>query len=204
MQYFELSMQETTDWAVLLAKQVAIDFQPDCVAYLAKGGYIPGMAISRALNAPPLELRKSRSTNGYKRTTVLLKLPRLLKRMLREVEIRLRLVLPRGSKTPEPAVISSRYPIPSGVERILLVDDSLDTGESLSEGIKVLSAFFPGVKVKTAVLNEFSSRGNQLHADWALKRQSLLSLPSSRDNQEYEAFCALYEVGSLPERGDRA
>lgn len=198
VEFIEYSLEGLRDESIRLAKLVERDgYRPDCVAYLARGGWIIGETVAEYFGVPVVELSAHRSGDSAKgRLPFLLsKLPRSVRKFLRELEISRRLKHDDGKSQYKTICVTERYPIPEDINRILLVDDSADTGASVIAAVRELSRLFSTSEVRSAVLNVFA--GSKAWIDWHLHRDCLLCLPSSKDNAEYSLFVRQYEGTSL-------
>lgn len=197
MEFIEYSLESLRDESIRLAKLVEKDgYRPDCVAYLARGGWIIGETVAEYFRVPVIELSAHRSGDSIKErsSSLLAKLPSSVRKLLRELEINHRLKHDDGKSQHKTVRVTERYPIPEGVTRVLLVDDSADTGASIAMALSTLKTMFSKAVVRVAVINTFSKALESTYLDWWLYEEYLLSLPSSKDSKEYDHFAVLYEA----------
>lgn len=195
MEFLELSIASLQDESVKLAKLAEADgYKPDCVAYLAKGGWLIGEAVAKYFDVPIFELSAKRSGDSAKSfiAPVLQKLPRSLKKTLREIEIK-RSKNSGGDAQRESLHMTERYTAPTNPSYIFLVDDAADSGASIDAAIAFLNELYPRAVIKTGLINAFDEACAKTQIDWALHKNTMLSLPSSKDNSDYQAFCSLYK-----------
>lgn len=200
MEFIEYSLESLRDESVRLAEMVERDgYRPDCVAYLARGGWLIGKEISEYFGTPLIELSAHRSGDAAKESTApfLSSIPRPIRKIMRSLEIKRRLAHDDGTTQKKTVHLTSRYRIPAKVNQLLLVDDSADTGVSIVAASSVLAAKFPGATVKVAVINAFNKAMETARLDWCLHKECLLGLPSSKDSKEYGRFTALYDAKDL-------
>lgn len=195
MQYIELNIADTYIESLKLAKIIAVEYKPDLVAYLARGGYLIGNAVSSYFSVPMVEISKHHKSNIVKNQSCLSKLPFHMKSILRAIEIKLRLAK-HTSVLKNDAAFTCRYRIPTTANKVLLVDDSVDTGASVRAAIVLLKDKYPNAEIKIATFNVFDKSTVLTPIDWSLYRNTLMSMPTSRDNREYRKFCGLYESAS--------
>ena len=196
MIFLELDVDSLRANTISLCKTIPANFHPDFVAYLARGGYLMGCDAARFFDCPLVELDKHRTEYVKKETNLLRRLPRWAKHALREVERRFRNLFcdRKGLGDVRPAVLTKRYPLPAKASKILLIDDSIDSGASIVAGRLVLESLFPEATVRVAALNTFIRPSEQVSFDWVLFEDTLLSTPSSADSPFYEDFCRLYDT----------
>ncbi|MRX82333.1 phosphoribosyltransferase [Eggerthella guodeyinii] len=195
MRFIEYSVESLLAESRKLASLVGAEYEPDAIAYLAKGGYLIGGTFSRFFDAPLIEMAATRSGDPAKRVvaSVLQSLPKGIKRLMREIEAYARI-----KEKADPAVdsrsieITGRYPVPKKAKRVLIVDDSVDTGASLLLAMGLIRQAFPNAEIRSTAINVFTASQKAVNVDWALYENVLLSTPASKDNREYEKFKALY------------
>lgn len=196
MEFIEYSLASLCREATRLANLVREDgYRPDCVAYLARGGWVIGEVVANYFSIPIIELSVQRSGSLMKEKSsgLLRRLPRSLRKALREREVAVRLFSGQADGLRHEALrLTSRYSVPSGILRVLLVDDSADTGHSMAVALEELSLIFPDAEIRTAVINAFAIAEDNVHIDWRLCENCLLGTPSSKDNREYDKFIKLY------------
>lgn len=207
MRFVELSEESLRRESRKLAESVGKEFSPDAVAYLAKGGFLVGVEVSRYFDVPLIELSSRRSGDGAKELArgTLRILPRFLKHALREVEVHLRLARRsegRASKQGKTMRITERYELPLSAGSILIVDDSVDTGTSMRVAKSVLGALYPGAHIEIAAINVFSASAKTVEVGYGNFTDCLLSTPASKDNKDYQRFLRLYLQGGLGEAGE--
>lgn len=196
MVFLELNIDKLRESTLSLCGMIPPDFKPDFVAYLARGGYLIGCDAARFFGCPLVELDKHRTEYVKKETSLLWRLPRWAKHALREAERHFRSNYSddKGFRDIQPAVLTKRYPLPAKASKILLVDDSIDSGASVVAGRSALMSLFPEAEVRVAALNTFIQPSNRVSFDWVLFKNTLLSTPSSADSPFHEEFCRLYDT----------
>lgn len=210
MQFVELSIADLRDRSRELAKLVSRDgFRPEAVAYLARGAYLIGVEMGAYFECPLIELSAHRSGEATKGefAPILARLPKFARHFLRSFEIRRRLTSDAGDAQRKTMRLTNRFRPPAECGRILLVDDSVDTGSSVRAALGLLRRMYPGAEIGVAVLNTFEREPLGGHGDWHLYEGVLLSTPSSKDNAQYGEFLRMYEAGldfaSLARDADR-
>ena len=196
MELLEFSLASFRDESLRLAKMVEeTGYEPDCVAYLAKGAWQIGEACADYFEVPIIELTAHRSGESVKSGTrsILQALPRGLRRMLREAELRKRLEGADGAAQKKTMRLTERFALPEGAKRVLLVDDAADTGSSLIAAKELLASLLPGCEVRTAVIASFGPARDAEAVDVSLHENVLLCSPMSKDNKDFEKALSAYE-----------
>jgi len=193
--FVELSIESLREESKRLAGIIAKDWQPDLVIYLAKGGFLIGEEIAIYFNAGLLEFDVHRTGDKVKQNSaiILSKLPKYIRKKLRESELKTRFKADNGQTQSKTLHLTKRYQISINPMRVLIVDDSADTGSSLLSAKNLAEALFPNVEIKIATLNVFDEALLRVQIDWYLYANCLLGTPASKDNKDYKKFLNLYE-----------
>lgn len=75
------------------------------------------------------------------------------------------------------------------VSKILIVDDSVDTGYSIKFVRKKLEETFVNVKdIRVAALNVWTKSFSVVNTDYYLWKDTIIVTPMSKDSKEYKIF----------------
>lgn len=194
MDFVELSIESLQEESKRLAELVARDWNPDLVIYLAKGGFLIGEEVANYFNVELLEFDVHRAGDVAKRKSsrILSSLPKGIRKKIRESELKARLKADAGQKQKNTLHLTERYQISVEPTKVLVVDDSADTGNSLLSAIYLTKELFPNAEIKTATLNIFDKALSRIRVDWYLYCNCLLGTPASKDNKQYSLFIEKY------------
>lgn len=195
MRFLEYSLESYRAESERLAQLVQkAGYQPDCVAYLARGAWQIGGVCSDWFGVPLVELSAHRSGDAAKEEahSALAALPSWAKHLVRRLEVAWRLSRGDNSQQEKSCRLTDRFPLPERAEHVLLVDDSADTGTSIKAAKNLLGELFPSAEVRVAVINSFEPARQTGLVDWNLHEDCLPSTPMSKDNRDYERACAEY------------
>lgn len=78
------------------------------------------------------------------------------------------------------------------IQKILVAEDSVDTGNSLQQAIKTIRTVFPDAEIKVASLNVWDKSKSIAHVDYALYENTIIKSPMSKDSKEYKKFRETY------------
>lgn len=78
--------------------------------------------------------------------------------------------------------------------KIMIVDDSVDTGNSIIAVKKVVQEQFKNAEIKIAALNVWDKSEEIVKTDYALYRNTIIKAPMSKDSREYEKFVSIYKL----------
>lgn len=193
MDYIELSLNDLKEKSVELANQIKIDYEPDLIIYIAKGGYLIGKYISESLNVMLIPVYAERRTNGFKSVVspLLQVLPNRIKLFFRSLEL----------KSGVHAVVKKRNVYFKSedleslgkVKKILLVDDSVDTGSSVLSIIEEMEKLKISVEeIRVAALNVWGKSTGVVKVAYWIFRDTIIITPMSNDSRYHNDFLELY------------
>ena len=176
MDCIELSLSDLREKSYELAEVVKSSYQPDMILFIAKGGYLIGRYIGERIGAPIVPVYAERQASGLKKlVSPLLKiLPQFVKLFLRKMEV----------KSGVHNTIKERqvsFPGCNGEaglyenKRLLIVDDSVDTGGSI-----------------VSVINELNKM--RLPEYYNLFSNTIMITPMSNDSKEHSQFIKMYNM----------
>lgn len=190
MKYLELSEENTREESRKLAQKIEKNFRPEIVIFVAKGSYYIGDEISKYFNTPLIEIKAERQKGKLKKIVApLLKIiPSSIKKVLREFEVKSNI----HKKNSERKVRLDEKALKELLKykKVLLVDDSIDTGNTIKKIIKYLEKY--NLEIKAASLNIFSISEEVIEIDYYNYRDTLLNGPWSNDSKYYKKFIGDY------------
>jgi hypoxanthine phosphoribosyltransferase len=176
-----------------LAERLAA-YEPDLVVGIANGGSYVAREVARNIHTRPTiaDVTLRRPATGFKER---LQVGRLLRRLppwtndaLRwlEVEARERCLRLKqgGADAAEPVPPSDAYAVPETARasrRIIVVDDTIDSGRTLMGAVALVRDRHPDASVRTAVLTS-TWRNPPVRPDYCLFDRTLLRFPWSMDS----------------------
>lgn len=194
MNCIELSIKKLDEVCCNFAFEIKKEYQPDMVIYLAKGAYLIGKSMSDVFGAPLIAIGSNREGNELKEKLALLLgvLPRWLCNFLRRIELRSNVHGHKKERHIEFLDNVVSLNIQNSNLKILLVDDSVDTGSSILAAKKLIKSKFSNSVIKVAVLNVMSQSRENIEVDYYLYTDKMLRTPMSKDSKEYRKFLEMY------------
>lgn len=191
MNYLELSIKNVEDKCNELYKKIINEYNYDLVIFIAKGSYIIGKNLSIMNNVPLLEIYASRKGGKLKKI-----IKPLFKFIPKKILIKLRSKEMKSSyheNNDERSVffdekMFSKY---INCKKILLVDDSIDSGNSMILTKKEIQAFFKNSELKLAVFNVMKK--SMIRADYFLYEDMMICGPWSNDSKENRKHDKMYK-----------
>lgn len=192
MNYQDVSIKKLASLNKDLFDKVYKKYKYDCVIFIAKGSYLIGKGLADFVDVPLLEIYATRKGGKLKKLLrpILTIMPEKLKIVLRKREMNSDV----HSKNSDRDVsyekeVWSKY---LKCKKILIVDDSIDTGYSALLVKEAVEDFFKNAQVKVASLNYFTKAKKVFVPDFYLFKDTMLKGPWSNDSKENKKFIKLY------------
>ena len=191
MEHIEIDKKILEDFSVQLFKKIQKEFKPEAILFVAKGGYLLGSALAKKFNCSLIEIEAQRPEGKIKK--ILLKsvklIPRKLRFKLREIELK----LGNYNKNKDRNVKISELNIEKlkKIENILIVDDSIDTGNTVDEILKYLK-LINNFNIKILALNVFDEGLKKINVDFWIYKNTMIVGSWSKDSKNYKEFMKEY------------
>ena len=198
MQHLELTRKALEEQCSTWANNIKEVYQPDLIIYIARGGYLIGKQMREVLQVPMIGVSTVRDGNGMKEKIG--PLVAILQNCIRNLLISIELKSNKHAKNTERKVrfLKGVEDVKNkDIQKILVAEDSVDTGNSLQQAIKTIRTVFPDAEIKVASLNVWDKSKSIAHVDYALYENTIIKSPMSKDSKEYKEFRNIYrkEVG---------
>ncbi len=193
MEYVELSIENVKEKSKELYNQIIQNYDYDLVIFVAKGAYLIGKELSKLNNVPLLEIQASRKGNKLKKI-----LKPLLKLIPKKLNVYLRKKEMNSSfheNNPERMILidEKKYGKHKRAKKILLVDDSVDSGNTIAQAKEKIKTFFPKSRLKIAVFNYFEKSEGIIKVDYSLYTNTMINGPWSNDSKYHTEILKEYE-----------
>lgn len=190
MKYLELSIENVKENSKKLYKKIIKNYDYDLVIFIAKGSYLIGQELATLNNADLLEIFATREGGKLKKLIKpLFKIiPKKILIKLREKEMKSDFHEQKSDrKVSFDKEIYSKY---KNKKNILLVDDSIDSGNSIILTKEEIQNFFPKANIKVAVFNVMKKA--TIKADYTLYKDMMICGPWSNDSKENSKHTKMY------------
>lgn len=183
------SVQENSKELLKKIKKDGYEF--DLVIFIAKGSYYIGATIASEDNVELLEISATRKTTILKNIIkpVLRLIPKKMRIFLRNKEMK----STYHEKNEDRKVVFNTkiYEKYKQSKKIILIDDSIDSGNSIIEVKKALKNYFKGSVIKVAVFN--TMKKSVIKPDYYLYEDTMINGPWSNDSKYHKKFLKEYE-----------
>lgn len=193
MKCIELSKKDLEvqckDWAEKIKKE----YQPDLIVYVAKAGYLIARPMKNVFDVPLVGISATREGNSLKE--IVGPLVSLLPNFVRNFLISMELKSNTHDRNTERKISfhqSFENIHQDSIQKIIVVDDSVDTGHSMKQVVDAISNKMNHVQIKVAGLNVWDKSEDVIKTDFALYRNTVIKTPMSKDSKEYKDFMKIY------------
>ena len=194
MKYAELSLEKLRETSISMANTIKSKHEVDLIVFVAKAGFAIAYYMNEVFNVPLLGVEAHRKGNGLKAklSPILAYLPCWLKDILRVIELKSNL----HCKCADRSV--NFFPAISEIDtckckKILLVDDSVDTGNSMKAVYELVAKTFANASIISYSLNVWEQSKVLFDTDYYTYLNTIIRTPMSKDSKEYDTFINLYE-----------
>ncbi len=192
MNFQELSIKNLSETNKKLYEKTYKNYKYDLVIFVARGAYMIGKDFAEWANVPLLEIYASRKGGKLKKLVapILKILPTKLKLFLRKKEFNSDV----HKKDPDRSINydAEEWNKYKQCKKILIVDDSVDTGYSALLVKNSVQNFFKKSEVKVATLNLFDKAREVYTPDFYLYENTILKGPWSNDSLENKKYLKMY------------
>lgn len=192
MELLELSKKSLQEENKKLFEKVKKDYDYDLVVFIARGSYLIGKDLADLNNVPLLEIFATRKGGKLKKivSPFLKIIPKKVKNILRDKEFNSNYHEKNNGRSINfNEKVWNNY---KDKKRILLVDDSVDTGYSIKYAKESIENFFTDSIVKVAGINCFEKSKKIVNTDFYLYTDVLLLGPWSNDSKENKEYLKEY------------
>lgn len=191
----KISMEELRNICKKWAHQIGNNYKPDLIIFIAKSGFIIADEFSKYFQVQMDEVSASRAGGRIRKSLgpIFSYLP---------IEIRNKIVgaklmyqingnkKERHVEVPDSLINLSER---KQYQKILLIDDSIDTGWTFISAYKQIKKLFPYADISTLALIQMKYSKERFQVDYHLYEDILLLTPAQIDSSEYDLFIRQYE-----------
>ncbi len=177
------------------AAEISRDFSFDAIVFVAKSGFLFAEAMADELGVPMADISASRPGNDNKDRIVkaVPKMPRFLLAFL--LKSKMQISYNKGNSERNIEVSDKlRTLCENKPNRILIVDDSVDTGWTIIKVKEELARMVPDADIKVAGYCVLDSSSDLVKTDYYRYRNMIVVTATSRYSSEYREFVNSYET----------
>lgn len=193
MKFLELSSKRLNrDLEEIFNDMENTNYRPELVIFLGKGGLYIGEFFSNKFNCRMEEILVQRQEPSLKKIVkpLLSYLPKYLLKFMRNFEINSNYHVKNENRIVNFNMDKNHL---KDYSKILLVDDSIDSGFSMDIAKKKISELNNNAEIKIAALNIFDTSKSVIDTDFYLYNNTALMGPWSLDSEEYKMFLLDYK-----------
>lgn len=194
MDYLELSIEKLNEECQKWALEIKKEYNPDLIIYIAKGGYLIGKSFSEFFKVPLIGIKTERTGNKIKSflTPLILKLPTKICDILRIIELKTNLHNRYKERKIKVNLTFNKLD-KNKIKKILIIDDSVDTGYSMKAVFNEIKKSFLNAEIKLAAINVWEESIKTINIDFCIYKNTIIRTPMSKDSKEYSTFLKLYK-----------
>ena len=193
MNYIKLSIKELEEKSIDWAINIKRDYEADLIIYVAKAGYLIAKSMASIIKAPIVGIEAVRKGNALKEkiAPVISKCPIFVRNFLIAAELK----SGTHEKNSERKITFHNELMQiktEKIKKILIVDDSIDTGHTMRQVIESIRKKFDKADIRIAALNVWDKSQDVVHTDYMLFCNTIIKTPMSKDSSEYKTFIRMY------------
>ncbi len=189
-----MSREDVEKDCIEWAKEIASVYQPDLLIFIAKSGFLFAKPMVSVFGCQMAEIAASRPQSAAKDRAggIIRHIPeKIILTILSSPFMYWFHEHKRERKIKVPGRLVQEAERPH--HKILLVDDSVDTGWTIFHVKKIIRTYFPKAEVKTAgyALIEYSRK--RVEVDFYRHKNKVILTATSRKSKQYDGFIRDYE-----------
>lgn len=192
MNYLELSKKNVQEESEKLFKKIKDDnYEFELVIFIARGALYIGQEIAKLNKVPLLEINATRKTSFLK--SILKPIMKLIPKKILIYMRKKEMTSNYHEKNNERKVEFNhkQFQKYKKTKKIIVVDDSIDSGNTILEVKKSLEDFFTEAEIKIATLNYMKK--TTIKPDYYIYLETMLNGPWSNDSKYNKEFIRNYE-----------
>jgi len=194
MKYTELSLKNLKEISMAEATVIGRDFPVNLIIYVARAGLPIALYMNEIFDAKLLGIGAQRKGNALKSkiAPLVAYCPRFVRDILITIELKTKIHKRNRERNIE-FHKSICDLVVDNYDNILIVDDSVDTGNSMKLVYEAVQSKFPKANIKTYSLNVWNESKSVFVTDYSSYENTVIRAPMSKDSREYKIFCELYD-----------
>lgn len=193
MNYTELTLENLKEISCDAAEEISKETSIDLIVYVAKAGFPIAEYMNQVFKVDILGIGAQRKGNFLKEKLgpLLVHCPRFIRDMLITIELKTK-VHKRDSERNINFHLSINDMNTQSYENILIVDDSVDTGNSMKMVYNEVIKTFPHANIYSYSLNVWKTSREVFDTNYCTYENTVIKAPMSKDSNEYNEFISMY------------
>lgn len=175
------------------AKEIGKDYSPDLIIFIAKSGFLFAKPLAGYFHCDMADLVALRpASNGKDRLKHVIKL--IPQKILLAILSSPMMYRFNEKKSTRNITVTESYEAAkhNTYDKILIVDDSADTGWTIKAAQEIIQHDFPGATIKIACYSVIDNSKKRVKVDFWRFENVLILTATSRKSEEYEEFLNEY------------
>lgn len=175
------------------AEEIGESFQPDLIVFIAKSGFLFAKPMAEHFDCAMVDIIVSRPASKTK--DKLKKIIKLIPKSIILFILKRPFMYKLNDKEKERKItITERYENEKRKkhEKILIVDDSVDTGWTMRHVNKIVKENFPNAIIKISAYVVIDYSAGKVNVDYYRYRNKIILTATSRASNQYETFLGQY------------
>lgn len=192
MKCIELSLKKLNEECKQWAGDIEKIFSPELIIYIANAGYPIGKAMQEVFKVPMIGIEAKREGSEVKSKLgkIFSHIPSWVRNVLIYAELKSGV---HKKKTERHIGWLDDYMPYQGVTKILVVDDSIDTGHTIKQVQEEIRDKFCDADIRIAGLNVWDSSKDIIGTDFELYSNTIIKAPMSKDSKEYDEYMKMIQ-----------
>ena len=178
----------------LWASEIANEYIPDLIIFVAKSGYLFAKPMVEIFNCPMVDICAIRPHNSVKdKGSNLIEL--IPQKIILTILSSPLMYKYNEIKKRRDIIITKKFLVESSkkYERLLIVDDSIDTGWTMSNVKREIRKYFQNAEIRIASYSFIEYGKKRVGVDYYRHLNKLILTATSRKSEEYAAFIDEFE-----------
>jgi hypoxanthine phosphoribosyltransferase len=190
----ELSLKKLREVSIDAVEKIAQERSIDLIVYVATAGYPIASFMNEVFKCQMVGIGAQRKGNKLKQMAgpIVAHLPKFVRNLMISFELKSNVHKKSTERNVEFHSAINNIDTDS-VSSVLIVDDSVDTGNSMKLVYNTVKDTFANADVCTYSLNVWEQSKEVFQTDYCTYTNTIIKTPMSKDSKEYKLFRDMYD-----------